>query len=331
MQGQRGGMSRRALLQAVVGGVLGAPLTAAAQPAGKVARLGVLLFGTPGDNPNLTAFLEGLRDLGYVEGRNLALEYRYADGRPERLGELARQLVSVKPDVVVALGGDVVPFVARATATVPIVMLTSDDPVEAGTIASFARPGGNLTGVAFVSAETAGKRLEFLKEAVPSLTRAAVLWNPDHPDGEHRNTEAAAHVLGIRVQSLEVRRPDEFEAAFQGAVRERAESLLVASSRLMNANRSRILAFAATHRIPLVTGWGPWARAGSLMSYGPDLDILVRRAATHVDKILKGAKPAELPVEQPTKYELVINLKTAKALGLTIPPSLLGRADQIIQ
>lgn len=324
-------MSRRALLQAVVGGVLGAPLAAAAQPAGKVARLGVLLFGTPGDNPNLTALLEGLRDLGHVEGRSLALEYRYAEGRPERLGELARQLVSGKPDVVVALGGDVVPSVARATATVPIVMLTSDDPVEAGTIASFARPGGNLTGVAFVSAETAGKRLELLKEAVPSVTRAAMLWNPGHPDGEHRNTAAAARVLGIRVQSLEVRRPDEFEAAFEGAARERAESLLVASSRLMSANRSRIVEFARSQRIPLVTGWGPWARAGSFMSYGPDLDVLVRRAATHVDKILKGARPGDLPVEQPTKFELVINLKTAQALGLSVPPALLARADQVIQ
>jgi putative ABC transport system substrate-binding protein len=210
-------------------------------------------------------------------------------------------------------------------------MLTSEDPVEAGLVASFARPGGNLTGVAFVSSETAGKRLQFLKEAAPSLTRVAVLWNPDHPDGEYRNTETAARRLGLHLQSLEVRRPEDFDAAFQAATRERAEAVIVVSSRFMNLNRPRILEFASKHRILLATGWGPWARAGSFMSYGPDLDTLVRRAASHVDKILKGATPGEIAVEQPTKFELVINLKTAKALGLTIPPSLLLRADQIIE
>jgi putative ABC transport system substrate-binding protein len=307
------------------------PLAAEAQPAAKVARLGVLLFSTPAAEPNLPALLAGLRDLGYVEGRNIALEYRYAEGRPERVSELALQIASVKPDVLVVLGGDLVPSMKHATATVPIVMLTSQDPVEAGVVASFARPGGNLTGVAFVSSETAGKRLQFLKEAVPSLTRVAVLWNPDHPDGEYRNTGAAARRLGIHVQSLEVRRPDDFDAVFQAAIRERAEALLVASSRFMNSNRSRVLEFAGKQRVPLVTGWGPWARAGSFMSYGPDLDTLVRRAATHVDRILRGAKPADLPVEQPTKFELVINLKTARALGLTIPQSLLLRADQVIE
>jgi putative tryptophan/tyrosine transport system substrate-binding protein len=310
---------------------IAAPPGAEAQSAGKVARLGVLLFSTPAADPNLPALLAGLRDLGYVEGRNVALEYRYAEGRPERVSELALQIASLKPDVVVVLGGDMVPFMKHATATIPIVMLTSQDPVEAGVIDSFARPGGNLTGVAFVSSETAGKRLQLLKEAVPSLTRVAALWNPDHPDGEYRDTEAAARRLGIHLQSLEVRRPDAFDAAFQAALRERAEALLVVSSRFMNSNRSRVLEFAGKRRIPLVTGWGPWARAGSFMSYGPDLDTLVRRAATHVDKILRGAKPADLPVEQPTKFELVINMRSAKALGLTIPPSFLLRADQVIE
>jgi putative ABC transport system substrate-binding protein len=324
-------VDRRAFLGTLAGGLLAAPLAAAAQPAAKVARLGVLLFSTPATEPNLPALLAGLRDLGYVEGRNIALEYRGAEGRPERVSELALQIASVKPDVLVVLGGDLVPSMKHATATVPIVMLTSQDPVEAGVVASFARPGGNLTGVAFVSSETAGKRLQFLKEAVPSLTRVAVLWNPDHPDGEYRNTEAAARRLGIHVQSLEVRRPDDFGGVFQAAIRERAEALLVASSRFMNSNRSRVLEFAGKQRVPLVTGWGPWARAGSFMSYGPDLDTLVRRAATHVDRILRGAKPADLPIEQPTKFELVINLKTAKALGLTIPQSLLLRADQVIE
>jgi putative ABC transport system substrate-binding protein len=233
--------------------------------------------------------------------------------------------------VIVVLGGDMVPAVRNATSTLPVVMLTSLDPVEAGVITSFARPGGNVTGVAFVSSETASKRLEFLKEAVPSLTRVAVLWNPDHPDGEYRNAEAAARRLGIHIQSLEVRRLADFDGAFEAATRARAEALMVVSSRFMNLNRARILEFAHKERLPLVTGWGPWARAGGLMSYGPDLDVLVRRAATHVDKILKGAKPAELPVEQPTKFELVINLRTAKVLGLTIRQSLLARADQIIE
>src|SRR2546425_6400963 len=204
-----------------------APFAAEAQRAGTVARLGVLLFGTPATDPNLAAFVAGLRDLGYVEGRNLALEYRSAEGRPERVRELAVQVVSLKPDVIVVLGGDMVPFVKDATSTIPVVMLTSQDPVEAGVVTSFARPGANLTGVAFVSSETAGKRLQLLKEAVPALTRVAVLWNPDHPDGEYRDTAAAAHRLGVHLQSLEVRRPEDFEAAFQAAARARSEALMV--------------------------------------------------------------------------------------------------------
>ncbi len=308
-----------------------ASLAAHGQPGGKVARLGVLLFSTPTTDPNLRAFVAGLRDLGYVEGQNVTLEYRYAEGRPERVRDLALQIASLKPDVIVVLGGDMVPFVKDATSTIPVVMLTSQDPVEAGVVRSFARPGGNLTGVAFVSSEIAGKRLQILKEAVPSLTRVAVLWSPDHPDGEYRDTTAAAHRLGIHLQSLEVRRPEDFEGVFQVAARARPEALIVVSSRFMNLNRPRILEFARTQRVPLATGWGPWARAGSFLSYGPDLDTLVRHAATHVDKILKGAKPGDLPVEQPTKFELVINLRTAKALGLTVPPSLLARADQLIE
>jgi putative ABC transport system substrate-binding protein len=301
------------------------------QPGGKVARVGVLLFGTPATDPNLAAFVAGLRDLGYVEGRNVALEYLGAEGRPERARGLALELVSLKPDVIVVLGGDMVPFVRDATSTAPVVMLTSQDPVEAGLVKSFARPGGNLTGVAFVASETAGKRLQFLKEAVPTLTRVAVLWNPDHPDGEYRNSEAAARQLGLHVQSLEVRRLADLDGALEAARRARAEAVMVVSSRFMNLNRPRILEFAGRQRIPLVSGWGPWARAGGFMSYGPDLDTLVRRAATHVDKILKGARPADLPIEQPTKFELVVNLRTARALGLTVPPSVLARADQIIE
>jgi putative ABC transport system substrate-binding protein len=311
--------------------LLTASLVAHGQPSGKVARLAVVLFDAPATNPNLGAFVAGLHDLGYVEGRNVALEYLHAKGRPELVPELGLQVASLKPDVIVVLGGDMVPFVKAAASTLPVVMLTSIDPVEAGVITSFARPGGNVTGVAFVSSETAGKRLQFLKDAMPSLTRVAVLWNPDHPDGEYRNTEAAARQLGIHIQSLEVRRLADFDGAFEAATRARAEALMVISSRFMLLNRARILEFTHKKQLPLVTGWGPWARAGGFMSYGPDLDVLARRAATHVDRILKGAKPGDLPVEQPTKFELVINLKTAKALGLTIVPSLLGRADQIIE
>jgi putative ABC transport system substrate-binding protein len=291
----------------------------------------VLVFGTPATEPNLAAFRAGLRDLGHVEGRNVALEYRAAEGRPERARDLAIEFAALKPDVIVVLGGDLAPFVKDATSTIPVVMLTSQDPVEAGLVASFARPGGNLTGVAFVASETAAKRLQFLKEAAPSLTRVAVLWNPDHPDGEYRDTEAAARRLGVTIQSLEVRRPEDFDGAFQAATRARAEALMVVSSRLVNLNRPRILEFASKQRIVLVTGWGPWARAAGLLSYGPDLDTLVRRAATHVDKILRGARPADLPVEQPTKFELVVNLKTARVLGLSVPPSLVGRADHVIE
>jgi len=324
-------MKRRTFLVTLAGGLVAAPLAVHGQPGGKVARLGVLLFSTPTTDPNLAALIAGLRDLGYVEGRNVALEYRYAEGRPERVRELALQLAALKPDVIVVLGGDMVPFVRDATSTLPVVMLTSQNPVEAGVVASFARPGGNLTGVAFVSSETAGKRLQFLKEAAPALTRVAVLWNPDHPDGEYRDIESAARRLGIHVQSLEVRRPEDFDGAFQAAIHARSEALMVVSSRFMNLNRPRIVEFASGQRIPLATGWGPWARTGSFLSYGPDLDTLVRRAAAHVDRILKGAKPADLPIEQPIKFELVINLKTAKTLGLTIPPSLLQRADQVIE
>ena len=310
---------------------LAASFVAHGQPSGKVARLAVVLFDAPATNPNFAAFVSGLRDLGHVEGRNVALEIRHASGRPELIAELGSQVASLKPDVIVVLGGDMVPTVKAATSTLPIVMLTSNDPVEAGVIASYARPGGNITGFAFVSEETASKRLQFLKQAVPSLTRVAVLWNPDHPDGEYRSAEAAARVLGIQIQSLEVRRLADFDGAFEAAVRARAEALMVVSSRFMNLNRARILEFAQKRQLPVVSGWGPWAHAGGLMSYGPDLDVLSRRAATHVDRILKGAKPGDLPVEQPTKFELVINLRTAKALGVTIHPSLLARADQIIE
>ena len=296
----------------------------------KIARLGVLLFGTP-DADAFPAIRRGLGALGYVEGQNIIFEHRYAEGRPERLPDLAGDLVRSKPDLIIAAGGDVAPFAKRATGTIPIVMITSADPVQGGLVASLARPGGNVTGVTFVSSDLAGKRLQFLKEAAPGVTRVAVLWNPDHPDGEFPATLAAGRSLGVQVQSIEVRGRDDFAGAFAAANRERMEAVIVVSSRLMTQNRARILDLATQNRLLLVSGWGPWAAEGGLLSYGPDLDAVIRRSATYVDRILKGAKPADLPVEQPTRFELIINLKTAKTLGLTIPPSLLSRADRVIE
>ncbi len=297
----------------------------------KVTHVGVLVFSAPASEPNLTALMAGLRELGYAEGRNVAFQFASANGQPERLRDLAAQLVAGNPDLIVVLGGDVVPFVKEATSTIPIVMLTSNDPVAAGLVASFARPAGNITGVAFVSAETGAKRLQFLKEAAPSLTRIAVLWNPDHPDGEFRDISAAARQLGVETVSLEVRAPGEFDAAFASATRARVDALMVVSSRLMNANRTRILEFASKQRIPLASGWGEWATAGGFLSYGPDLDTLAKRAAIYVDKIVKGAKPGDLAVELPTRFALVLNLQTAKQLGITVPSSLLARADRVIE
>jgi putative ABC transport system substrate-binding protein len=322
-------VDRRSFIGTLAAGLLAAPRAAEAQPV-KIARLGVLLFGTP-DTDAFPVIRRGLGALGYVEGRNIVFELRYAEGRPERLPDLASDLVRSKPDLIIAAGGDVAPFAKRATGTIPIVMITSDDPIQGGLVASLARPGGNVTGVTFVSSDLAGKRLQFLKEAAPRVTRAAVLWNPGHPDGEFAATLAAGRSLGVQIQSLEVRGRDDFPGALAAANREQMEALIVVSSRLMTLNRARILDLAAQNRLLLVSGWGPWAAEGGLLSYGPDLDAVIRSSATYVDRILKGTNPADLPVQQPTKFQLVINLKTAKALGLTIPPSLLQRADQVIE
>ena len=312
--------------------ILLCPAAAIAQQAQKaIPRLGVLLFGTPETDPNLGAFREGLRELGYIEARNIAIEYRYAAGKGERLRELAAELVSTKPDVILAIGGDVAPFARAATSTIPIVMAVSTDPVETGLVTSFSRPGGNVTGVTFISSDLAAKRLQLLKEMAPQVSRIAVIWNPDHVDPEYRETQKAAQALGVSVESLEVRSAADFDAAFRRAVDSRVEALIPVSSRLLTSQRPRIVAFASERRLVLASGWGPWAQQGALFSYGPDLNLTTRRAATYVDKILKGAKPGDLPVEQPTRVELVINMKTAKALGVTIPQSLLLRADRVIE
>jgi putative ABC transport system substrate-binding protein len=304
---------------------------ATAQPAARTARVGVLLFSTPQTDPNIAAFLKGLRDHGWVEGRNLVIEHRYAGGRPERLPDLALELARLKPDVIFAIGGDVAPSVKAATTTIPVVAMVSDDPVQSGLVASLALPGRNITGFSFAASDLAGLRLQMLREAVPSLTRVAVLWNPQHREDEFKQTTVAARKLGIDVQSLEVRRAEDFDAAFETAQRARSEALVVVSSRLMSGNRGRIVDFATRSRLPLVASWGPWAQGGALFTYGPDLDALATRAAAYVDRILKGTRPADLPFEQPTQHQLIINTRTAKGLGITVPPSLLLRADQVIE
>jgi putative ABC transport system substrate-binding protein len=322
-------MERRTFLGMVATGLLAAP-PAEAQPARNV-RIGVLIFSTPATDPNLPVLRDALRRLGWMEGGNLTIEYRHGEGRIERLSQYAVELVQLKPDLIYALGGDVAPFAKSATSTVPIVVVVSNDPVQAGLVASLARPGGNLTGLTFLLSDLAAKRLEMLRQIAPKTARVGILWNPDHTDPDFRETQTAAPKLGVDIVSLEVRRPDDFEAAFKTALRDRIDALIVVSSRLMTRERQRILEFGTTHRLPVATGWGAWAKGGALLTYGPNIDDIVRRSAVHVDKILRGARPADLPVEQPTRFELVINLKTAKALGLTIPQSLLLQADQVIE
>jgi putative tryptophan/tyrosine transport system substrate-binding protein len=321
---------RRRELLVTLGGAAAWPLSLHAQQRKRIQRIGVLLFGTPDTDPNLPAFLRGLRELGYVEGQNIAIEYRYAEGKPDLLRGLAGELVTIKPDLIFALGGDVAPSARVATTTIPIVMAVSNDPVQAGLVRSFAHPGANITGVTFVSSDLAAKRLQFLREIAPAIARVGVMWNPDHVDPEYREVQSAAKTLGTQVRSLEVRSADDFDAAFDAATNDRIQALMPITSRLMLINRARIIEFSRRHQLLLASGFGPWAREGALLSYGPDTDASTKRAAAYVDKILRGAKPDELPIEQPTKFQLVINNKIAKSLGLDIPPSLLAIADQVI-
>ncbi len=323
----------------ITGGLalLAAPLAADAQQAGKVARIGLLSPVSPpppsSPTPVLDAFRQGLRELGWIEGRNLAIAYRYAEGRMDRFPELAAEFVSLKVDVIVVSGFPAARAATRATSTVPIVMAYVADPVGTGLVASLARPGGNLTGLASFTLELEAKRLELLKEAVPKLRRVAYLWNAAIPEakGSLRDLQVAARTLGVRLQSVEVRGPEEFESGFTAMIRKRAEGLLVLADPFTVTHQKRIVDLAAKNRLPLVSGFSGFAEAGGLMSYQVNLPDLFHRAAAYVDKILKGAKPADLPVEQPSKFELIINLKTAEALGLTIPPSILVRADRIIE
>jgi len=323
---------RAALAAALALGLLAAPLAAPAQqPRGKTARIGFLQFVS---TPFLyEAFRQGLHELGYVEGQNIAIEYRSAEGKDERLPGLAAELVRLKVDVIVAPSPPATEAAKRATSTIPIVFVVSGDPVAEGFVASLARPGGNLTGLATVSGEVVGKQLEMLKGVAPKVSRVAVLQNPSNPGHALMlpQAEGAARALGVQLQVLKARTPSEIEAAFAAMSSQRAGGVLVLRDPVFGAQRTQIVALAAKRRLPAVYGLREEAEAGRLMAYGASVPQLFRRAATYVDKILKGAKPADLPVEQPTKLELVINLKTAKALGLTIPPSLLGQADEVIQ
>ncbi len=299
-----------------------------AQQRARVPRLGYLALSA---GIFAGEFHQGLRELGYVEGQNILIEWRFAEGREERLPELAAELVRLQVDVIVTQG--VEEAARQATSTIPIVMATSADPVATGAVASLAHPGGNVTGLTAAGPELGPKRLELLKEALPGVSRVAVLWDSSDRGKavEMRGIEAAARTLGVQVQSLEVRGPDDFEAAFEAATDGRAEALMPLRSPLIAFQRSRIVDLAAMNRLPAMYSGREFVDAGGLMSYGPNQTDSFRRAATYVDKILKGAKPADLPVERPTKFELVINLKTTQALGLAIPQSVLIQATDVIQ
>ncbi len=308
-----------------------------AQQAKQNYRIGYLRFrSAPPTDPSHVAFRQGLRELGYVEGQNLVLEYRSAEGKPERRPEVAAELVSLKPDVIVtAPAPPLIRAAQQATRTIPIVMAgVFVDPVEAGFVASLARPGGNITGLTNLESELHGKRLDLLKETFPAISRVAVLWPNYQQEPGMKEIEAAAQALGIEIQSLVGtggRRVEELEGFLSAISRERPDGLLVASSALTTDHLARIIEFTASRRLPTIFAQSRFVEGGGLMSYEPSQSDLYRRVAIYVDKILKNAKPANLPVEQPTKFEFVINLKTAKQIGLTIPPNVLARADKVIR
>jgi len=315
-------------------GILHAPIGPEAQPAAKVPRIG-FLHPDPisARRHRLEAFRQGLRELGYVEGQTIALEVRSAEGKWERLPTLAAELVRLKVDVIVTATVPGIRAAQQATKTIPIVMAVVADPVATGFVASLARPGGNITGLSMMAPELAGKRLELLKEAVPRVSRVAVLRNPTNPGAalSVSETEVAARALGVQLQLLEVRTSEELDGAFGAAARDRAGALIVLPDPMFLTHRARIADLAAKRRLPAMYYERDYVEAGGLMSYGPSLRDMYRRSAIYVDKILKGATPADLPVEQPTRFELVISLKSARGLGLTIPQSVLTRANQVIQ
>jgi putative tryptophan/tyrosine transport system substrate-binding protein len=334
-------MNRRTFVWLLGAGTVAAPLGAFAQPASKIRKIGIL-NALPREAPLPQVFLRGLRDLGYVEGKNIIVEYR--SGAYGDFPALADDLVKLKVDVIYAVLEQAALAASKATTTIPIVFAVIGDPVRSGLVTSLAHPGGNTTGLTAFGSDLGGKRLELLKELIPRLSRIGVLWNPappaKMPDGPQMNrpaqvaleqTEEAGRALGVQVQSFPVRRPSDFSNALEAATHDRIGALIVEENSLTYSERSRIIEFAAAHELPAIYGYRDYVVSGGLISYGANLSELMHRALAYIDRILKGAKPSNLPVEQPTKFELVINAKTAKALRLTIPQSLLLRADEVIQ
>ena len=327
-------MDRRAFLGTLAGGLLAAPLAAEAQEPTRVWRIGFLGAGvySSGD-PRVEALRRGLRELGYAEGRNLAIEFRWAEGNSNRLPALAAELAMLRIDAIVSQGTQATDAARRAATTIPIVFAVAGDPIGTGLVSSLARPGGNVTGLTDIAPEMAGKRLALLREVAPGITRIAVLWNPANPSAapQMRDTSAVARSFALLIRSLELKDVSQLENAFATAVQDRAGAVIVLSDGALYGRRVQIAQLAAKHRLPCIAWTPEFAESGCLMAYGANVVEMHRRAAMFVDKIWRGAKPADLPIEQPTTFELVINLKTAKALGLTIPPSLLQRADQVIE
>ena len=328
-------MDRRGFLLISLAGVVAAPLVVDAQPVRATYRIGVLeVVPRAANAENLGAFRHGLRELGYVEGQNLVIEYRSADGRTERFPDLANELVRLKVDAIVTRGTPAALAAKRATATIPIVMASSGDPAVAGIVASLARPGGNITGFhTMAPPEIGGKRLQLLKEAVPGVSRVGILWNSIdiYPRFLVRDAERVAGVMGLQLSSFEIRGPETFDRVFEAALLAKIDAFVAVEDYLTFNDRARVVDFAAMSRLPAIYGLREFVDAGGLMSYGTDRRDLFRRSAVYIHRILRGASPADLPVEAPTKFELAINLKAARALGLTIPPSLLRRADYILQ
>ena len=332
-QGPMGDIRRREFVT-LLGGLAVWPIAARGQQPVRIAKVGHLESGLPSSSPNLlAAFRQGLRELGHVEGQNLFIERRYAEGREERLPQLAEELVQFGVDIIFAIGPPQALAAAKATDRIPIVFVGGGDPVAMGLVKSLAHPGGNLTGLTFVTVELASKRMQLLKDAVPDAKRVAVLWNPSNVVNklELENAETTAQALGLTSLPVEIRVLDDIDGAFAAMTRQGADAALVLSSPLTFPNRPRIVESALRARMPTLGALREYAQAGVLMSYGPSYADHCRRAATYVDRILKGAKPADLPVQLPTTFELVINLKTAKAIGLELPPTLLARADEVIE
>jgi putative tryptophan/tyrosine transport system substrate-binding protein len=304
---------------------------ARAQNPAALPRLGLLRFGSPDDDRPIAPFLRAMNDLGYAQGRTISYDYRYAGNDSRKLASLAADLVATKPDIMMAFGGDLAPYVRDATQSLPIVFSVSADPVRLRLVDSLNRPGRNATGVTFLHDELGSKRLQLLKEAAPRIARVAFLWNPNHLDNELADAARAAQALKVELVSLPVHTTEELQPALEKAAVARVDCVYVVTSTLMVNLMPRIVQYATDSRLPLIGGWGAWASAGGLMSYGPDVNLMVSRTAAFVDKILRGTKSADLPVEQPTKFELTVNLKVAKALGLSIPESYLIGADHVLE